>query len=458
MIEAALRGVDAAPTDQAAKYHLATVLQSYPRALPGREALLHQLVRDPLVSPDAIAPSAWLTLGAAEKVLIDHDGAALAAWIERDDFARDLLEQAPVSILAAELALTAMRRWLLFSGSWEQFPLTVAALKRQQELNGGAWLVATDEAAQLANGVPEAIGSTFPVSVNEAVSGGAAAVAAQYRQWPYPVWSRISAQPSSTLGLLAKSVDPHGALWEREPRRLLIAGCGTGHEAAIWANRFPDAEITAIDISSVSLDFARTRCARLGYDNIRFELLDLHQVSKLGIRFDVIVCSGVLHHLARPEEGWAALVSALADDGILRIMVYSRIARLGLQGLRKKLADLVEQPVDDDVLRAARARLIAQAPQRMTNGDYFTLGGIKDLLFNAHEDLFDIPRIERGIAALGLQLLSFSLPLANPPPDHRKRFPHDPLRRDFSVWRTLERENPLLFQHMYGFWCGRGRS
>lgn len=458
MIEAALQGIDLAPDDQAAKHRLALVLQSYPCALPGREGLLHRLVCDPLVSPDAIAASAWLTLGAAGNVSIDRGGAALAAWVERDDFVRDLLEQAPVTVLAAELALTETRRWLLFSGAWERFPLTVAALGRQLELNGGAWPVAADEAAQLANGVPEAIGSTYPVSVNEAISGGADAVAAQYRQWPYPVWSRITAKPPSTLGQLAKSVDPDGALWAREPTRLLIAGCGTGHEAASWANRFPTAEITAIDISSVSLEFARTRCARLGYDNIRFELLDLHQVSKLSTRFDIIVCSGVLHHLARPEAGWAALAGALADDGIMRIMVYSRIARLGLQGLRGKLADLVDKPIDDDVLRAARARLIAQAPQRMTNGDYFTLGGIKDMLFNAHEDLFDIARIERGIAELGLQLLSFSLPLANPPKEHRKRFPHDPLRRDFSVWRTLEQENPLLFQHMYGFWCGRQRA
>lgn len=458
MIEPALQGVEAAPTDQAAKYRLASVLQSYPQALPGREALLHRLVCDPLVSPEAIAPSAWLTLGAAGKVTIDQGGAALAAWVEGDDFARDLLDQAPVSILAAELALTAMRRWLLLSGAWERFPLTVAALRRQLELNGGAWPVAADEAAQLANGVPELIGSAFPLAVNEAVSGGAAAVAAQYRQWPFPAWSRITTQPSSTLGVLAKSVDPEGALWTRSPKRLLIAGCGTGHEAAIWASRFPAADITAIDISSVSLDYARTRCARLGYDNIRFELLDLHQVSKLDIRFDVIVCSGVLHHLARPEEGWAALAGTLADDGIMRIMVYSRIARLGLQGLRSKLADLVEKPIDDDVLRAARARLIAQTPQRLTNGDYFTLAGIKDLLFNAHEDLFDIPRIERGITGLGFQLLSFSLPLACPPKEYRKRFPHDPLRRDFSAWRTLERENPLLFQHMYGFWCGRARG
>ena len=87
------------------------VLQTYPCALPGREGLLHRLVCDPLVSPDAIAASAWLTLGAAGHVSIDCGTAALAAWIERDDFARDLLEQAPVTVLAAELALTAMRRW-----------------------------------------------------------------------------------------------------------------------------------------------------------------------------------------------------------------------------------------------------------------------------------------------------------------------------------------------------------
>ena len=38
---------------------------------------------------------------------------------------------------------------------------------------------------------------------------------------------------------------------------MLIAGCGTGRQAAGVALLYPDATVTAIDVSEVSLDYAR---------------------------------------------------------------------------------------------------------------------------------------------------------------------------------------------------------
>jgi SAM-dependent methyltransferase len=51
-----------------------------------------------------------------------------------------------------------------------------------------------------------------------------------------------------------------------------VAGCGTGREAASVALTFPDARVTAIDISETSLRYARRQCAEVGrqISNLRY--------------------------------------------------------------------------------------------------------------------------------------------------------------------------------------------
>ena len=51
-------------------------------------------------------------------------------------------------------------------------------------------------------------------------------------------------------------------------------------------------------------------------------------------RFDVIECTGVLHHLAEPLAGWRALLGCLAADGRMLLGLYSAIARRSLAALR----------------------------------------------------------------------------------------------------------------------------
>jgi SAM-dependent methyltransferase len=162
----------------------------------------------------------------------------------------------------------------------------------------------------------------------------------------------------------------------------------------------------------------------------------------------------VLHHLPDPEAGWAALVRVLRPGGVTRVMVYSKLARLAVRAARAELADLLALPVDDDLLRTARARLRAGPPSWITrSSDFFHLGGLHDLLFHAHEDPFDVPRIRRAIEALELDFLGFQLPT----PADRQRYmaanPDDPLFRDFAAWAALEKRDPTLFTGMYCFWC-----
>ena len=244
---------------------------------------------------------------------------------------------------------------------------------------------------------------------------------------------------------------------------MLVAGCGTGRQAALVASTFPDATVTAINISDASLRYARRQCAAIGFHGVQFRKLDLHDAAQLGQRFDAIHSAGVLHHLPDPERGFGTLADVLRHGGIMNIMVYSRLARLTVAGARTLIRDLEQEPVSDDLLREVRRRFLdwgtpgplehPLAAYILRSKDMSTLVGTYDLLLHRVEDLFDIPRIERALKRCGLRLLRFELP--SPPVTARydALFPGDPMHRDFQSWHTFERREPVTFEGMYNFWC-----
>ena len=460
--------LDLAPEDRHAKSLIADILRHAPASAPvERLDGLGRLLVDPNVEPSVIARAAWHLLSRQGQPLGERaaDFEALADWAENAPIAARLLEESPVTVLEAERALTRVRAWLLMSGRWAGFPRLTAALAAQARWNGGAWLISPDERERLGSKPDAAIAAAYfppppPAPAKSPFADPVTdSVADQYRHWPYPAWSRVTPPEPTTVPDWIEALDfghPSGLPAAAD---LLVAGCGTGREAALWALRFPDARITAIDLSETSLAYARERCRALGLDRIDFRRLDIHDVAGLGRQFDFIASSGVLHHLPDPEGGWAALAAILKPGGAMRVMLYSKVARLKVQAARHRLADLLDRLVDADLLREARRRLIEQAPGLLSSWtDFYTLAGVHDLLLHRHEDPFDVPRIVRALDRLGLELLAFHLPT----PFHRARYrgehPDDPGFRDVEAWSALEKRDPFLFQGMYNLHCRKPRS
>ena len=74
------------------------------------------------------------------------------------------------------------------------------------------------------------------------------------------------------------------------PRRILEIGCGTGRNLAVLAQRFPQAQITGLDLSSDMLERARCKVERFG---TRMELLHRAYDAPVATaaKFDLIVLS-----------------------------------------------------------------------------------------------------------------------------------------------------------------------
>lgn len=287
------------------------------------------------------------------------------------------------------------------------------------------------------------------------------AVARQYEENPYPRWDRVPASVATPFPLrralreMFPHVDP-SRLRVPETPDLLIAGCGSGYQAAITAFRNPGARILAVDLSRASLAYAMRRCREVGLRNVRFAQADILQLGAPPARFDAIESTGVLHHLRDPLAGWRILVSLLKPGGVMKIALYSETARRGVVAARELIAARGLH-ADLDGIRAARAAVFDEpdaSPARAVtrSADFYSASGARDLVLHVQEHRFTTGELGAAIRALGLELLGFEFSDPSVRAGYRERFPQDPAAASLENWGHLEAEHPDLFGHMYQFW------
>jgi SAM-dependent methyltransferase len=105
---------------------------------------------------------------------------------------------------------------------------------------------------------------------------------------------------------------------------ILDAGCGTGHRLIGAARRYPLARFTGLDITVASLEVAKRLAEKHRVHNVelvRGNLLEL----KVPGQFDVVISTGVIHHLEDPVRGLRNLAARLAPNGLLIIWLYHTI-------------------------------------------------------------------------------------------------------------------------------------
>jgi len=126
-------------------------------------------------------------------------------------------------------------------------------------------------------------------------------------------------------------------LWPNKEYRadfdVLIAGCGTW-QAAKFALCHPSARVIAIDISPTSLEHTEALKKKYELTNLETRQLPIESAGDLERGFDLIVSTGVLHHLADPDAGLRALRPLLGAEGVMYLMLYAPYGRAGVYMLR----------------------------------------------------------------------------------------------------------------------------
>jgi SAM-dependent methyltransferase len=286
-------------------------------------------------------------------------------------------------------------------------------------------------------------------------------VAAQYETASYPRWTRLgmALREGELRRSLLNYFKPNQLAFMDHPFEVLVAGCGTGMDAIQIALGYgQNARVTALDLSVASLAYASRMADRLEARNIEFRQADIQGTGadpEFRSRFRLIECGGVLHHMADPFQGWGSLIECLAPGGIMRIGLYSSIARSNLTALRSDPA-YPGPGCDDAQLRAFRHLLMARpdgqpGSELKGSSDFYTTSGFRDLALHVSERGLSIPEIagfleESQLVFRGFQPVQFFDLL-------RTHHPQEQWPGTLTRWAELELAIPILFAGMYKFWC-----
>lgn len=199
--------------------------------------------------------------------------------------------------------------------------------------------------------------------------------------------------------------------WPAEPYRddlsILIAGCGT-MQAAHYAIRWPRARVTGIDVSAQSLSFTGGLKRRYGLENLALRELAIEDAAELGQKFDYIVCTGVLHHLADPDAGLKALREILEPKGAMHLMLYAPYGRAGIYMLQEYCRRIGIEPSDGDVRElAASLRALPRdhpiAPLLRNSPDFSSIEGLADALLHPRDRAYSVPQLMEFLDRAGLE-------------------------------------------------------
>ena len=103
--------------------------------------------------------------------------------------------------------------------------------------------------------------------------------------------------------------------------------------------------------------------------------------------FDIIESVGVLHHMQEPSIGWKILADHLRPGGMIKIGLYSSIAREEITKIRAEIAHLKLRP-DVKSMKDFRKKIIDREKDNVRFvQDFYSLSMFRDLLFHAQEHL-----------------------------------------------------------------------
>ena len=286
-------------------------------------------------------------------------------------------------------------------------------------------------------------------------------VKGQYEVNPYPKWVTIdSGGAGESLGdrLLKQFPTLEVGGLDLERPEILIAGCGTGRHAISTANRYRNSNVLAIDLSRSSLAFAIRQAKAHNQNNLRFAQADILKLGDQKDKFELIEASGVLHHMEDPLVGWNILRGLLKPNGLMRVGLYSKIARKRWEKWREDIPNNLDKNQTEKFIRGRREKIINTPnvdsdPMLSKIVDFYSMSGCRDLLFHAREAQFTLLEIKQFLKQLGLSFLGFANCAESTSLEFKKLFSDQANPLNLNQWNDFEIHQPDTFITMYQFWC-----
>ena len=254
------------------------------------------------------------------------------------------------------------------------------------------------------------------------------AVRSQYQKLPYPMRDPEKEKVELFLPIGDSLAELNHWLYRGKESftsgfRVLVAGGGTGDASTFLGEQLKNtnSEIVYLDFSKASMEIAQKRAKVRGFfKNITWIHDSILNIPKLALgKFDFINCSGVLHHLASPDEGLKILSDSLTDRGGMHLMVYAQYGRTGVYQIQNMMKMVNEGVTNIDLEIKNAKSLLSVLPA--TNwyaraqeliGDHIVFGdiGLYDLFLHKQDRAYTIPELYQFVENINLHLVEFTLP------------------------------------------------
>ncbi|MBJ7401072.1 class I SAM-dependent methyltransferase [Mycolicibacterium sp.] len=286
-------------------------------------------------------------------------------------------------------------------------------------------------------------------------------VAQQYEKWTYP-------EPVQNLETWAANswqwFDPshaHRVLWPDRPHQadidILIAGCGTNQAAQIaYMNRA--AKVVAIDVSQPSLDHEKFLKDKYALKNLELHLLPIEEVPGLNQSFDLVMSTGVLHHMDDTKAGMKALADVLRPDGVAALMLYARYGRTGVELMQAVFRDMGLKQ-DEESLQMVKAAIASLADTHPVKS-YIAIApdlnfdaGVVDTFLHGRDKSFTVDDCLELVTSAGLVFQDWFLKSPYYPPmltePGNEFYAAVAQLSAKKIWSVMERVNTLNGCHFF---------
>lgn len=280
----------------------------------------------------------------------------------------------------------------------------------------------------------------------------------QYEENPYPRWVNLNlSRQSNSLSVMVRKSRLklfNNDVNDDKELQVLIAGCGTGQHSIESSMNYSNSNVLAIDLSLSSLAYAKRKTETLKIENIEYVQADILMLENYVGKFDIIESVGVLHHMNDPLAGWKHLVNCLNVNGLMKIGLYSELARRDIVKTRAEIS-AKKISASANAIRKFRQDLVNSTELHhqslFLSNDFYSLSNIRDLLFHVKEHRFSISDLREILPALGLYFCGFEdIRVVK---EFKKYYPNEDSEYDLSKWQCFENDFPKVFAGMYQFWC-----